>query len=84
MYAAHSYNKFAPGFEKIALLNPAATLFTQMGHAFIDPEALPKPPATAAGGWLVPIIAIATIPYFFCASGWGFFTREAPRVAENL
>jgi ABC-2 type transport system permease protein len=82
MYVSASYNRFAPGFEKFALLNPAATLLTQMGHAFIDPQALPSA-VTAAGGWVVPIIAIATIPAVF-ALGWRFFTHEAPRVAENL
>jgi len=82
MYAAASYNRFAHGFEKVAMLNPIATLLTQMGHAFIDPEALPSA-VTAAGGPLVPIIALALIPITF-AFGWWFFTREAPRVAENL
>jgi ABC-2 type transport system permease protein len=82
MYTAKSYNTFAAGFEKIALLNPVATLLTQMGHAFIDPAALPSA-ATAAGGWAIPIVSLATIPVLF-ALGWWFFTREAPRVAENL
>lgn len=82
MYVAARYNTFSHGFEKIALLNPVATLLTQMGHAFIDPEALPSA-VTAAGGALVPIVSIALIPALF-ALGWWFFTREAPRVAENL
>jgi ABC-2 type transport system permease protein len=82
MYAAASYNLFAGGFEKVAMLNPIATMLTQMGHAFIDPKALPSA-STAAGGALVPIIAVALVPAIF-AFGWWFFTREAPRVAENL
>ena len=82
MYTAKSYNTFSAGFEKIAMLNPIAVLLTQMGHAFIDPEALPSA-ATAAGGWAIPIISLAMIPAVF-ALGWWFFTREAPRVAENL
>jgi ABC-2 type transport system permease protein len=81
MYSAKSYDRFAPGFEKIALLNPTATLFTQMGHAFIDPVALPS--AFDAAGIVTPLIAIALIPAVF-AFGWWFFTLEAPRVAENL
>jgi ABC-2 type transport system permease protein len=81
MYSAKAYNGFAHGFEHIALLNPIATLLTQMGHAFIDPS-LPSA-VTAAGGWLIPILAMAMIPAVF-ALGWWFFTREAPRVAENL
>jgi ABC-2 type transport system permease protein len=82
MYASHSYNLFSSGFEKFALLNPAAILLTQMGHAFIDPKALPSV-VTAAGGWFVPLIATASIPAIF-GLAWWFFTREAPRVAENL
>jgi hypothetical protein len=53
-----------------------------MGHAFIDPVALPSA-TIAAGGATTPIIAIALIPALF-AIGWWVFTREAPRVAENL
>ena len=82
MYVASAYSRIAPGFEHVALLNPIATLFTQMGHAFIDPNALPSA-ATAAGGYGTVIIALAIIPLTF-ALGWWVFTREAPRVAENL
>lgn len=82
MYVAHSYNRFASGFEKIALINPVATLLTQMGHAFIDPAKYPKA-ATAAGGYAIPLLAMAIIGALF-AFGWWFFVREAPRVAENL
>ncbi len=53
-----------------------------MGHAFIDPGRLPTA-ATAAGGYLPRSSAIALIPAMF-ALGWWVFTREAPRVAENL
>ena len=69
-------------FKHIALLNPIAMLLTQMGHAFIDPAQLPSA-KEVAGGPLIPIIALATIPAMF-ALGWWVFTREAPRVAENL
>jgi ABC-2 type transport system permease protein len=82
MYVASAYGKFAHGFEKVALLNPAATLLTQMGHAFVDPAKLPSAP-TAAGGYVNPAIALAMIPTLF-ALGWWVFTREAPRVAEDL
>jgi ABC-2 type transport system permease protein len=82
MYVASSYNsRLGSGVEKVALLNPAATLLTQMGHAFIDPE-LPSA-ATAAGGYGVPILAMAITVGIF-ALGWWVFTHEAPRVAENL
>ena len=82
MYVAHAYNRFSPGFEKIALLNPVATLLTQMGHAFIDPVAFPSA-AKAAGGYAVPMLSLSIIAGLF-ALGWWFFVREAPRVAENL
>jgi ABC-2 type transport system permease protein len=86
MYVASAYNnpKFPSGFEHVALLNPVATMLTQMGHAFIDPASGKLPAAaTAAGGFGPPIIALALIPAIF-ALGWWVFTREAPRVAENL
>ena len=93
MYPASSYKKL----EHVAMLSPFAVLLTQMGHAFIHPPPVPTPvpgkgvvlvqkmPSafTAAGGALPVIIALALIPTVF-ALGWWFFTREAPRVAENL
>ena len=82
MYPAHGYNVLAKDAEHIAMINPIATLLTQMGHAFISPVSFPGA-ATAAGGWAPVIGAIAIIPATF-ALGWWFFTREAPRVAENL
>ena len=66
------------------MLNPAATLLTQMGHAFIDGPHLPSAATAAARlrGW--PIAADRAIIAAVFALGWWFFTREAPRVAENL
>ena len=82
MYTARAYNqRIGPGAEHIALLSPVATLLTQMGHAFIDPALFPS--AVEAGGVVTVAIALATIPLVF-ALGWWVFTREAPRVAENL
>ena len=57
-------------------------LLTQMGHAFIDPARLPSAAAVAGGGVRL-IVPIAIILVSF-ALGWWVFTREAPRVAENL
>jgi ABC-2 type transport system permease protein len=82
IYMAKEYGKLSPGFEHIALISPPAMLLTQMGHAFIDPIAYPGA-ATAANGWPPVIGAIAIIAAVF-ALGWWVFTREAPRVAENL
>lgn len=82
MYTAKAYSKFSPGFEHIALISPPAMLITQMGHAFIGGSSYPAA-ATAAGGWAPVILAIAIIVAVF-ALGWWVFSREAPRVAENL
>ena len=82
MYTAKAYSHFAPGFTHIAMANPAATMLTQLGHAFIGGSALP-PATTAAGGVAPVVVAVALIPVSF-ALGWWFFTREAPRVAEDL
>jgi ABC-2 type transport system permease protein len=79
MYVASAYKHFA-GFERVALINPIATLLTQMGHAFVDP-ALPS--AIEAGGALAVALALAIIFGMF-GLGWWVFTHEAPRVAENL
>jgi ABC-2 type transport system permease protein len=84
MYPATAYvsHKLPSGFEKIAMINPVATLLAQTGHAFIDPKAYPTAFGAAHAVWPV-IVAIALIPAVFVL-GWWVFTREAPRVAENL
>jgi hypothetical protein len=55
-----------------------------MGHAFIAPNDPRLPPAaTAAHGFATPIAALVIVAVI-AVLGWWFFTREAPRVAENL
>jgi ABC-2 type transport system permease protein len=86
MYPASAYAGTKSGFgskelQHLALVNPIATLLTQMGHALIGGEHFPS--ALAAGGWLSVTIALALIPAIFVL-GWWVFAREAPRVAENL
>lgn len=81
MYLPEVYAKFAHGFQHIAMISPLVTLFTQLGHAFVDPSYYHS--AVAIGGLLPVLLAIALIPSIF-ALGWWVFTREAPRVAENL
>jgi ABC-2 type transport system permease protein len=81
MYVATAYAHFGPNFQQLAMINPTATLLTQMGHAFIDPASFKS--ATTVGGVVPVAIALAIIPATF-ALGWWVFTREAPVVAENL
>jgi len=87
MYVASKFSepsavrRFGPDLAHVAMANPAALLFTQMGHAFIGGPAFPS--AAQAGGWPSAIIAGSIIVVMFIV-GWWFFTREAPRVAENL
>ncbi len=80
VYLGHNGHDYH--LQRIALLNPAATLLTQMGHAFIDPATGPSA-AHAAGGAVRLIIPLGLIVGIFLL-GWWVFTREAPRVAENL
>jgi ABC-2 type transport system permease protein len=82
IYTAQEYGKLSPGFQHVALISPPATLLTQMAHAFIDPGYYPGA-ATVANGWPPVIAAIAVILAVF-GLGWWVFTREAPRVAEDL
>ena len=92
MYIASKYK----GLEHIALLSPIAWLLTQMGHAFIHPPPVVTPVGNtivvsqpmksalvSSGGALHSAVALGLVPIVF-AIGWLFFTREAPRVAENL
>ena len=51
MYLASAYqDRFGSGFARIAMLNPAAVLLTQMGHAFIGGSHFPEPPRRRAAG----------------------------------
>ncbi|HZT09393.1 MAG TPA: ABC transporter permease, partial [Chloroflexota bacterium] len=82
MYTASKYDALSKTFRHLAMLNPPGMLLTQMGHAFIDPGRLDSA-VTTAGGYPLAIGSVLLIPTVF-AVGWWFFTREAPRVAENL
>jgi ABC-2 type transport system permease protein len=62
-------------------LNPLAPLLQQVRHALIDPST--PTAAQAMGGWwhlLVPLGIIAAV----LVGGFVIFTREAPRIAEDL
>jgi ABC-2 type transport system permease protein len=82
MYTAAAYgDKFGTTGKHVAMINPPAMLLTQMGHAFIGGPSFPS--AVEAGGVASVVAAMALIVAAFVI-GWWYFTREAPRVAENL
>ena len=82
MYIASNYgHRFGHGFAHVAMVNPAAQLLTQTGHAFIGGAAFPS--SVRVGGVVSALLAL-TIIIAALVVGWWFFTREAPRVAENL
>ncbi len=84
MYPASSIAKrLGPALVHIALLNPVAILLAQAGYAFIGHDPKHFPSALSLAGAPTTIIALAIIPTVF-ALGWWYFTREAPRVAEDL
>ena len=87
---ATKYHISAQTATHVAMLNPPAVLLTQMGYALIGPSQPPgggppawQPAAYYAGSGLRVLISLAFIVVIF-GIGWWFFTREAPRVAENL
>jgi ABC-2 type transport system permease protein len=81
-FASHkAISYFGRWIVHVAMINPPATLLTQMGHALIGGSTFRSAPAI--GGTAAVIGAIVVLFAVF-AAGWLFFTREAPRVAENL
>ena len=63
------------------MANPLATILTQMRYALIDPTAPSS--AELIGGVGLLLIPLAVV-VAACALGWLVFTREAPRIAEDL
>jgi ABC-2 type transport system permease protein len=61
--------------------NPLASLFAQMRHAMLDPDA---PTAWAAVGGVERLAIPAAIIAGSVLLGWWVFNREAPTIAENL
>jgi ABC-2 type transport system permease protein len=81
MYLAKAYGEVAHPLQKIMMINPVATLLTQESHDLIG-GAYRSATARAGAVWPV-IIALAIIPAVFALGLW-VFTREAPRIAEEL
>jgi ABC-2 type transport system permease protein len=67
--------------EQEAMANPIASVLTQMRHALIDPSA--PTAADAIGGGARLLIPLGIVVVLFALGAW-VFTREAPRIAENL
>jgi len=83
------------GLERVAMLNPIATLNTQMSHAIIGYVELHGiyaakyglvafPSAATAIDGAVYLLAPLGLIFAVFALGWWVFIREAPRVAEHL
>jgi ABC-2 type transport system permease protein len=67
--------------QRLAVLNPIGAILTQMRHALVDPSA--PTTITVLGGWQWLAVPVGIVVFLF-ALGWWVFTREAPRIAENL
>ena len=78
IYVASTY---PDSVENVAMANPIAAIATQARHVLIDPEA-PTAAETIGGTvWLlVPLFVIVAVSVL----GFWVFTREAPRIAEEL
>jgi ABC-2 type transport system permease protein len=77
----YTIGQLPDNIQRPALANPIAAILTQMRHALIDPGA--PTAADAIGGaarLLIPLGVVAVV----CVLGLWVFTREAPRIAENL
>jgi ABC-2 type transport system permease protein len=67
--------------ERPLMANPISVVLTQMRHTILDPTA---PSAAEAIGGGVRLLIPAAIVIASLAIGLWAFTREAPRIAENL
>jgi ABC-2 type transport system permease protein len=65
----------------LAMINPIAAILTQINHAFIDPRA--PTAAEVIGGGVRLVLPLGIIAAMAVLGAW-VFTREAPRIAENL
>ncbi len=73
--------KYPDSVRELLMTNPLATILTQMRRAFVDPGA--PSAAAVSGGWVHLLIPIG-LTFGIFGLGWWFFSREAPRIAENL
>jgi ABC-2 type transport system permease protein len=72
---------YPPSIRQEALCNPIAAILAQARHALIDPNA--PTAADVIGGAARLLIPLAVVAFVFALGFW-VFTREAPRIAEEL
>ncbi len=70
-----------PQYHDIILANPLTPIFVEARHWIIDPSA---PSAVEAAGGLINLLPAFLIYVTVCVLGVWVFTREAPRIAEEL
>ena len=70
------------GLRALIELNPLSLIFIQAHHWIIDPSAPTVVEATSGHWWILP--ASLSIFVAICALGLAAFSREAPKVAEEL
>jgi ABC-2 type transport system permease protein len=68
-------------FEHLLMINPLAVIFQQARVWVLEPNA---PTAVEAAGGVVGLLPAAAIFVAVCALGVWIFSREAPRIAEDL
>ena len=68
-------------FRQAYLFNPIASLLTQLRHAIVDPAAPTAAEAIGGAEWL--LVPLAVTAAVFALGAW-VFSRDAPRIAENL
>ena len=68
-------------WQRAYLCNPIATVLTQVRHAVVDAGAPTASAAIGGAGWLLIPLAVTAL---VLALGMWVFSREAPRIAENL
>jgi ABC-2 type transport system permease protein len=67
--------------QRLMILNPLAAIFQQVRHAVIDPSA--PSAADVAGGAATLVVPFGIVIGCFALGLW-FFSRQAPRLAEEL
>jgi ABC-2 type transport system permease protein len=74
-------HKVSETVVRLTLANPLAAILQQMRHAFVDPSYLSTSAAMGGAVWLLVPFGVGLV---ILVLGFRVFTREAPRVAEDL